>query len=350
MDRTFWIQTSLCAVLLGLALAAPVGAAMPDAWITTKTKLALLTTAGVSGMAINVDTVFGRVTLHGIVHSVEEQAKAEAVAQQINGVQGVRNLLQVVAAQDEPAMQVANDALTERIIQELQADPALQNSHIAVQSAHQGSVLLGGTAQTLSDHLHAVALVASVPGVRQVTSEVQSPDTLADAEIWREPTSQQPSAAAGVGAAARDLWITSATKMRLLVDSRTPALDISVDTRAGVVTLFGIVSSQEARAAALADAQQVTGVQSVVNALQVVARAQQAAVQARDEDLTRAVQTAFAPHAFNKDITVEVKNGVVRLMGTVPTGVQRLEAAVIARALPNVRAIRDDLRLATTTN
>jgi hypothetical protein len=35
-------------------------AATPDAWITTKTKLALLTTEGVSGTAIKVDTVLGR--------------------------------------------------------------------------------------------------------------------------------------------------------------------------------------------------------------------------------------------------------------------------------------------------
>ncbi len=348
MPSIAWIPSSLLALVLGAALAAPAGAAMPDAWITMKTKLALLTTAGVSGMAINVDTVFGRVTLHGTVRSAEEQAKAATIAQHINGVQGVRNLLQVVATPDERAGQGADDALMERIMQELQADPALQGSRIAVQSVHQGVVLLAGTAKTLSDHLRAVTLAASVPGVRQVASEVQSPDTLADAEIWREPTPQQPSTADGVGAAARDMWITSATKMRLLADSRTPALDINVDTRAGVVTLFGMVPSQEARAAAEADAHMVSGVQSVVNDLQVVASAQQAAVQARDEELARAVQTAFATPAF-KDITVMVQNGVVRLTGTVPTGAQRLEAAVVARAIPGVRAIQDDLRLATAT-
>jgi pantothenate synthetase len=121
-----------------------------------------------------------------------------------------------------------------------------------------------------------------------------------------------------------------------------------VDTRAGVVTLFGMVHSQEARAAAEADAHTVSGVQSVVNDLQVVARAEQAAVQARDDELAQAVQTAFATPAF-KDITVEVQNGVVRLTGTVPTGAQRLEAAVVARAIPGVRAVRDDLRLVTAT-
>ena len=38
-----------------LALAAPATAATPDAWITTKTKLALLTTEGVSGTAMQGD-------------------------------------------------------------------------------------------------------------------------------------------------------------------------------------------------------------------------------------------------------------------------------------------------------
>jgi hypothetical protein len=41
--------------------------------------------------------------------------------------------------------------------------------------------------------------------------------------------------------------------------------------------------------------------------------------------------------------------GVVRLTGTIPTGAQRLEAAVVARAIPGVRAVQDDLRLGTTT-
>jgi osmotically-inducible protein OsmY len=65
----------------------------PDAWITLKTKLALLTTEGVSGTAIKVDTVFGRVTLHGKVGSAEEKTKAETVAQKIDGVKARAQLL-----------------------------------------------------------------------------------------------------------------------------------------------------------------------------------------------------------------------------------------------------------------
>ena len=55
----------MLALVVSLALAAPVWAATPDAWITTKTKLALLTTEGVSRTAIHVDSIFGKVILHG---------------------------------------------------------------------------------------------------------------------------------------------------------------------------------------------------------------------------------------------------------------------------------------------
>jgi hyperosmotically inducible protein len=345
MDRTSWIKSGLLAIALGAALTAPAWAATPDAWITTKTKLALLTTEGVSGTAIKVDTVVGRVTLHGKVRSTEEKAKAEAIAQKIEGVQGVRNLLQVVAPRHEKAIQVSDDALKQRIGKALQADPALKSSQITVQSVNQGVVLLGGTAKTLSAHLRAVEVAAGVPGVRRVASEVQSPDTLADAEIWRESPPPPPGEGYGVWDTASDIWITSATKMRLLADSQTPALDINVDTWEGVVTLFGIVPSQQAKAAAEAEARKVSGVKHVVNELQVVASAKQAAGKVRDEELERAVKKAFDTPDL-KDISIEVKNGVVRLTGTIPSGARRLEAAVAARAIPGVRAVEDDLRLA----
>jgi hyperosmotically inducible periplasmic protein len=347
MRTKFWIKNSVLAVVVSVALATPVGAATPDAWITTKTKLSLLTTEGVSGTAIHVDTVLGKVTLHGKVRSAEEKAKAESVAKKIDGVQEVRNLLQVVTPQREKAIQLSDDALKQRIEKALQADSSLKDSSISVKSVNKGVVLLAGTAKTLSAHLRAVETVAWVPGVERVASEIKSPDTLADAEIWREPTARgESSKESGMWDAASDTWITSATKMRLLTDSRTPALDINVETHAGVVTLFGIVPSQDAKSAAEADARKVSGVKRVVNELQVVASAKQAEVKARDEDIESEVKKAFEKADF-KDISVEVKNGVVRLTGTVPTGARRLEAAVLARSIQGVRAVKDDLRLAT---
>jgi osmotically-inducible protein OsmY len=259
----------------------------------------------------------------------------------------VHNLLQVVAPRHEKAMQVSDNALTQRVEKALLADPSpLKSSNISVQSVNKGVVLLSGTAKTLSAHLRAIEMVASMPGVHRVASEVQSPETLADAEIWREATPPLLSEEHGMWDTASDMWITSATKMRLLADSRTPALDINVDTWAGVVTLFGIVPSQEAKAAAEADTHKVSGVKRVENELQVVASVKQFAGQVRDEELDRDVKKVLDTYAF-KDIIVDVKNGVVRLTGTISTEERRLEAA---RAVVGVRAVEDDLRLVTAKN
>jgi hyperosmotically inducible protein len=244
---------------------------------------------------------------------------------------------------------VSDDALQHRIEKALLADPSLNSSQITVQSVNKGVVLLGGTAKTLSAYLRAIEIVAVMTDVRRIISEVQSPDILADAEIWRESTPPLPSEEPGMLDTASDMWITSATKMRLLADSQTPALDIRVDTWDGVVTLFGIVPSQEAKAAAEADARKVSGVKRVENELQVVASAKQAVGQVQDEEIERAVKKALATPEF-KDIAADVKNGVVRLTGTIPTGERRLEAAWAARAIPGVRAVEDDLRLVIAKN
>src|ERR1041384_5808669 len=68
----------------------------PDAWLTMKTKIELMTTEGVSTSDLNVDTVQGVVTLHGKVPTQSEKATAEAAARKVDGVKDVKNLLQVV--------------------------------------------------------------------------------------------------------------------------------------------------------------------------------------------------------------------------------------------------------------
>jgi osmotically-inducible protein OsmY len=78
--------------------------------------------------------------------------------------------------------------------------------------------------------------------------------------------------------------------------------------------------------------------------LQVVPSAKQQAVNASDDELQREVRKALDEHEF-RDVGLEVRNGVARLTGTVPTEARNLEAAVVARSVPGVRAVQDDLRL-----
>ena len=88
------VAAAVFCVLIGGALA--MAAETPDAWITMKTKIALMTADDVSTMDLNVDSVKGVVTLHGKVATEAEKAKAEQVTLKVGGVHAVKNLLQVV--------------------------------------------------------------------------------------------------------------------------------------------------------------------------------------------------------------------------------------------------------------
>jgi osmotically-inducible protein OsmY len=332
--------------LVLLAHAASGSTSMPDAWITTKVKLELLTSEGVSATKVNVDTVDGRVTLHGIVPSDADKVRADKVARGVSGARDVRNLLQVVKPSAQKELEVSDSDLKQRISTALRGDPALAGSRIAVASVNKGVVLLSGSARTLSDTLRAVQIASRVDGVRRVASEIESPDALGDAEIWREGKYD---ATAAARSTARDLWTTGEVKLRLLADSKTPGFDINVDTDGGVVTLFGVVDSQAAKDAAAAEARLVGGVKSVANELQVVPASRQMQVAASDESIGAAVTARLDanPRLKEADIDVDVKNGVVHLTGSVDTQSDRITALTVTRSTIGVRGLVDDLRIAT---
>lgn len=333
-----------------LAMSLQVGPALAktsDPWITAKTKIALLTEKGVSSNDINVDTVDGVVTLHGTVSSPEEKARAEEAARKIEGVREVRNLLQVVPRRQEKVVAASDKEIKDRVEKALKNDTALKGSDIEVQSVNNGVVLLKGKADSVSDHLRAIQDAYAVTGVRKVETEVQSPDRLADQEIRRRESSKTAGTGRGIGTATQDMWITTDAKMRLLADSRTPATDIDVDTRNGNVELWGTVPSNAAKAAAEEDVRKVSGVKRVVNHLQVVPSSKKEVVQARDDELQEQVERAIETRddLQGAKIDVDVKNGVVRLKGTVEDEQQRLAAAITARSTPGVRAVQDDLQV-----
>jgi len=145
-----------------------------DPWLTTKTKIVLLTTEGVPGMAVNVDTVDGKVTLHGKVKTAEEKAKAEAAARTVEGVKDVKNLLQVVPETTREAVAASDDQVKEQVEKALKGDKSIEDVKVA--SVNKGVVLLAGKTPTLGAKLKAIEQAASVPGVRRVASEIEASD------------------------------------------------------------------------------------------------------------------------------------------------------------------------------
>jgi hyperosmotically inducible protein len=145
----------------------------PDTWITMKTKIALMTTEGVSTRALNVDTVNGVVTLHGQVPTDAQKTKAESVARGIDGVKQVKNLLQVVPKSERTVVDRQDDQIKKDIEAAFKANKRITDSGISVASVNKGVVLLSGKTKSLEAYLESVQVADAVRGVRRVSSEVQ---------------------------------------------------------------------------------------------------------------------------------------------------------------------------------
>ena len=341
MRKMIW--NSLIAAAGVAALAAPVLADQPeDAYITAKVKMELMTADGVNPLHINVDTMDGVVTLHGKVESAAAKATAEKEARTVKGVKDVRDMLAVVPQQAKDQVAASDDQIQKRVEKIIEQDAALANSSIKVQSVNNGTVLLAGKADTLSSHQRALADARSVPGVRKVASEIQSPDTLGDKELW----SDEP-ATASAKSSASDSWITTKVKAKLMAEPGINPMTTNVDTNGGIVTLFGKVESDKDKATAERVAKNISGVKGVQNELQVVPAAAADRVAARDDQLQDQVEQRIKEREGlkNDSIDVEVKNGVVRLTGTVDGFGDRMTALTVARSTKGVKSVIDDLKI-----
>jgi osmotically-inducible protein OsmY len=336
-------KNSLVSAAAAALLAGPALADQPeDAFVTSKVKIELLTADGVNPMDINVDTLDGVVTLQGKVESAAAKSKAEAEARSVKGVKEVHNMIAVVPDSARKQVAASDDQIKDRVETVLERDAGLANSSIEVQSVNNGVVVLAGKADTLSSHQRALEDARAVDGVRKVASEIQSPNELGDRELWND----QPTAASAKSSAS-DAWVTTKVKMRLLGESGLSPLKINVDTRDGIVTLFGIVNTQQEKSAAEQVARKADGVRGVDNELQVVPEVAANRVEQRDDALKTEVEKRLESRTALKDddIGVDVKNGVVRLTGTVDGAGERMTALTVARSTQGVKSVVDDLHI-----
>jgi hyperosmotically inducible periplasmic protein len=158
-------------VTLVLVASIALAASAKDAWIVTKAKVKLLTADDLSVSAVHVDSADGNVTLHGKVKTAAEKARAEAIVKNLDGVRGVKNLLQVVPDAFKEATKVADAAVKDKVQAMLKSDAALDG--IKVASVNNGVVLLTGKTSSADNELRVIEAVRSVAGVRRVASEIQ---------------------------------------------------------------------------------------------------------------------------------------------------------------------------------
>ena len=172
--RNGWLSRILRVSGLVLVLAGSANAAdTPDAWVTMKTKVALITADGINTSDLNVDTVNGIVTLHGKVATEAEKAHAENVARGIEGAKQVKNLLQVVPESRRAVVERSDDAIKGGVEAAFKANRRIHDSGIKVSSVNKGVVLLSGKTKSLGAHLEAVEVANAVTGVKRVSTEVE---------------------------------------------------------------------------------------------------------------------------------------------------------------------------------
>src|SRR5262245_2837624 len=146
--------------------------ATKDAWLVSKTKIALFADDRVSSRGINVDAHQGVITLRGKVESADAKAAAEQDAKGVEGVTSVRNELQVVAPGDRKAGDRKDDDIKKAVEARISKDARLKGADIDVR-ADKGVVTLTGSAKDLDARARASEVARSVDGVRAVKNEMQ---------------------------------------------------------------------------------------------------------------------------------------------------------------------------------
>ena len=90
----------------------------------------------------------------------------------------------------------------------------------------------------------------------------------------------------------------------------------------------------------------IEGVKSVKNDLQVVAPTARKAVDANDKDIAKAVETKVRRDTQLKKVDVRADGGVVTLTGDVPTIGASAKASEMARSVPGVKSVKNELAFA----
>ncbi|HEY1467423.1 MAG TPA: BON domain-containing protein [Candidatus Acidoferrum sp.] len=127
--------------------------------------------------------------------------------------------------------------------------------------------------------------------------------------------------------------------------------DVSVgqDREKGVVSLTGHVASGVDKQQAEAIAKSLSVGQVVADEIQVLPAGEESDAKAVTSDLDKGIDknldAALIQSRLNKDISYDVKNGVVTLKGNVNSEIRRNQAAHIASAVPNVQQVVNELQV-----
>lgn len=126
-------------------------------------------------------------------------------------------------------------------------------------------------------------------------------------------------------------------------------VSVSQDREKGVVTLTGHVAADSDKQQVESIAKSMSVGQVVADEIQVLPAGAEHDAKAVDSDLDNGIDknldAALIQNRLNKDISYDVKNGVVTLKGNVNSEIRRNQAAHIASSVPNVQQVVNELQV-----
>lgn len=155
------------------------GEMIEDASITTAVKSKMLWSRHAQGLAANVDTKSGNVTLNGTANSSEAKEMASLLASNTHGVNAVQNNLKVEKTKGKPekaskeksdmGQSISDTWITTKVKSTMAYSSNLDSSDISVDTKN-GLVTLSGKVNSGAEHALAVELAKNVKGVKNVNA------------------------------------------------------------------------------------------------------------------------------------------------------------------------------------
>jgi hyperosmotically inducible protein len=249
--KAMYCAALIVAVITLLVTSVPVHASKMDNRIESSARESFVFKTFLQGDDIKIQSKDGAVTLTGIVASDINKSLAQETVASLPGVESVENRLEVKHALPTPN----SDAwLKMKVKTILFLHRSLRDSKTEV-NVNDGIVTLQGEAASQSQKELTTEYAKDVEGVKDVNNEMT---------VTKPPKKTQTA-----GEKIDDASITAQVKMSLLYHRSTSALNTKVETKRGVVTLYGKASNAAEKDLAAKLAKDVNGVKDVKNRMTI---------------------------------------------------------------------------------
>ena len=235
-----------------LALSMPVHASKMDDQIVSSAKKSYVFKTYLKDDDIKIQSKDGAVTLTGIVSEESHKSLARETVAGLPGVKSVDNRLEV---KGESPAENSDAWLMMKVKTTLLFHPSVSASTTKI-DVKDGIVTLRGDAVSQAQKELTTQYAKDVDGVKDVKNEMV---------VVSKPSKKTPT----VGDKIDDASITGLAKMTLLYHRSTSALNTSVTTKNGVVTLTGKAKNAAEKDLATKYVNDVNGVKSVKNQMAI---------------------------------------------------------------------------------